>query len=60
MKIFLKVHKDNNRIRFSITDKTILENLKEQVKHGDLVKVEFIEVIKKEDILKDIMSAQNE
>lgn len=53
MEILLKAHIDNNRLRFSIPDKAIRDELKEKIEHNDLLVVELKKIKKKGSLLED-------
>lgn len=53
-RISLKVQKYKNRLRFSILDKSVKDDLKDKVSHNDIIVIEIIEILKKGTVLKDI------
>jgi hypothetical protein len=51
----LKAQKyNNNSLRFTITDKTIKDELIEKLHHQDIIIVDLVDVIKKGEMLKDV------
>lgn len=52
--ISLKVHKDKGGLRLSITDKSVKDQLKLLVEKNDIIVVEIQEIIKREEILRNV------
>ena len=53
-RISLKVQKYKNRLRFSILDKSVKDDLKDKVNHNDIIVIDIMEIIRKGTVLKDV------
>lgn len=53
-RISLKVQKYKNRLRFSILDKSVKDDLKDKVNHNDIIIIDIMEIIRKGTVLKDV------